>query len=217
MKKLVFALFVMFLSNIFAHVGLRSPLGSEQFTVGESVNISWQIIQIHPQNNWDLYFSSDGGNTWEDLAADLPTTQLEYSWTVPNNITTTARIRVVQDNTEQNYEAESDDFSISVTTDIEDISELAQGYKIFQNYPNPFNPTTVISYSLPTAGIIELSVFSSIGEKVITLVSGQQNSGNHSITWNGKNQNGYVLPSGMYYYSMTFKNFTQTRKMLLIK
>lgn len=151
------------------------------------------------------------------FGADLPTTQLEYSWTVPNNITTTARIRVVQDNTEQNYEAESDDFSISVTTDIEDISELAQGYKIFQNYPNPFNPTTVISYSLPTAGIIELSVFSSIGEKVITLVSGQQNSGNHSITWNGKNQNGYVLPSGMYYYSMTFKNFTQTRKMLLIK
>ena len=100
-----------------AHVGLNVPVGGEVFVVGEAVRIEWIVFVPHTQDNWDLFFSPDGGDTWEDIEIDLPVSQLSYQWVVPNITTDEAQIRIYMDNLEgtQNYSAISGEFSIRET------------------------------------------------------------------------------------------------------
>ncbi len=81
-----------------------------------------------------------------------------------------------------------------------------------QNYPNPFNPATVISYQLPAANFVKLTVYNALGQKVQTLAEGMQDAGRHTVTFNS---NG--LSSGIYYYRITTATFTKTRKMILMR
>ena len=87
-----------------------------------------------------------------------------------------------------------------------------EGFTLHQNYPNPFNPSTEISYHLPASSIVNIRVFDMLGREVATLMDGQQTSGDHSITFNATN-----LTSGMYFYSIQAGEFSQTRKMMLVK
>ncbi len=89
---------------------------------------------------------------------------------------------------------------------------IPSGFQLSQNYPNPFNPTTTIQYSLPSRTFVTLDVFNAIGQKVKTLVSGEQSSGVHEIQFNGNN-----LPSGVYFYHLSAGTFSKTEKMVLIK
>jgi len=86
-----------------------------------------------------------------------------------------------------------------------------------QNYPNPFNPETRISFSLKEAGRVTLTVFNVRGESVRTLVAGQLNAGAHMVVWDGRNDYGQPLPSGMYIYTMRINNFEEKRTMMFLK
>ncbi|MCH9029986.1 MAG: hypothetical protein IH819_10325, partial [Bacteroidetes bacterium] len=66
-----------------AHVKPDFPVGSETFTAGDTVNIQWHIQVQHPIMNWDLYFSPDGGITWQEIQIDLDPSALKYLWEVP--------------------------------------------------------------------------------------------------------------------------------------
>jgi len=99
-----------------AHVALDYPQGGETFIVGETILIQWHIVAPHITLNWDLFFSVDGGETWDTLQMDIPTSQLSYEWAVPDSITTQARIQVFQDNEGQNYLDNSMDFTIAPNT-----------------------------------------------------------------------------------------------------
>ena len=83
---------------------------------------------------------------------------------------------------------------------------------LLTNYPNPFNPTTSIEYNLPQSSIVSIQIFNSLGEKVKTLYSGLQTSGSHEIVFDGG-----LLPSGIYFYQIITKDFSQTKKCLLLK
>jgi hypothetical protein len=85
-------------------------------------------------------------------------------------------------------------------------------YRLYPNYPNPFNPTTVISYSLPVACYVDLSVYNIIGQKVAILVDEVQNSGNYKIDWNATG-----LSSGIYFYQLKTKDYNTTGKMILMR
>ncbi len=85
------------------------------------------------------------------------------------------------------------------------------------NYPNPFNPTTTISYTVPTAGDVSLKVYNMKGQVVRTLVNTSVNAGNHTVTWNGTDDNGSAVSSGLYFYKIQSNNQTLTKKMLLAK
>ena len=95
-----------------AHVALDNPLGGETFIAGEIVIAEWHETIPHNTLNWDLYFSSDEGITWEIIEADIPYAVLSYEWTVPEIITTQGRIRVVQDNEGMDYNDFSQNFTI---------------------------------------------------------------------------------------------------------
>jgi hypothetical protein len=93
-----------------------------------------------------------------------------------------------------------------------DQEEVINEYALNVNYPNPFNPTTQISYQLPESGNVNLIVYNSLGEEVATLINSFQSSGKHSVQFDASD-----LPSGVYIYRLSSKNFTSTKKMLLTK
>jgi protocatechuate 3,4-dioxygenase beta subunit len=90
-------------------------------------------------------------------------------------------------------------------------------YALAQNYPNPFNPTTTISYSLPEAGKVRLLIYNLRGELVRTLVDGHQSASSYQIVWNGEDRLGQIVPSGIYLYRLQAGNFSQIRRMVLLK
>jgi len=85
-------------------------------------------------------------------------------------------------------------------------------FKLYQNYPNPFNPTTVISYSLPDAGFVNLTVYNTLGQKVKNLINNYQTSGQYTVTVDATH-----LASGVYLYRLTFGNKVLTEKFTVLK
>jgi hypothetical protein len=100
----------------------------------------------------------------------------------------------------------------STVTSVKETKPLPKQFFLSQNYPNPFNPTTVISYQLPVISLVTLKIYDILGREVKMLVAEKQNAGYHSVTFDAKN-----LPSGIYFYSIAAGQFTQIKKMMLIK
>lgn len=108
--------------------------------------------------------------------------------------------------------------TIQSATDVDDILDnLPTAYALLQNYPNPFNPTTEIEFALPKASVISLVVYNLLGRQVRTLADGSFAAGQHRITFDGRADDGTQLGTGVYFYRLTTANFTQSRKMLLVK
>jgi hypothetical protein len=91
-----------------------------------------------------------------------------------------------------------------------------QAYALEQNAPNPFNPVTAIRYDLPVAGMIQLSVYNIMGQKVTDLVHQAQESGSYTVRWDGLDQRGRKVAAGVYIYSLRAGDFSQARKMVLL-
>ncbi|MGB2698426.1 MAG: T9SS type A sorting domain-containing protein, partial [Candidatus Zixiibacteriota bacterium] len=96
-------------------------------------------------------------------------------------------------------------------------TKLKTAFNLDQNYPNPFNPETVIEYVLPTNSQIKLSIYNILGQHIKTLIDEYQKAGSNKAVWNGKDQAGRKVSSGVYFYRLKAGEFTQTRKMLLIR
>ncbi|MCP4704016.1 MAG: HYR domain-containing protein [candidate division Zixibacteria bacterium] len=94
---------------------------------------------------------------------------------------------------------------------------LPDQFGLAQNYPNPFNPSTSISFAIPTATTVTLEIFNILGEKVATPFSGMATAGVNQIIWDGKNESGSSVASGIYFYRMTANDFEKTCKMVLMK
>ena len=94
---------------------------------------------------------------------------------------------------------------------------IPQSYSLDQNYPNPFNPSTSISYALAQPSQVELKIFNLKGGLVKTLFDGRQSAGNHSIQWNGANNLGEEVATGIYFYKLTTDKFVAVKKMILSK
>jgi len=97
------------------------------------------------------------------------------------------------------------------TIDVNDVS-LLNSYSLSQNYPNPFNPSTKINYSVGEPGYVQLKVYNILGVEIASLINEQKKAGSYAVDFNASK-----LSSGVYFYSITVNNFTQTRKMILEK
>jgi len=95
--------------------------------------------------------------------------------------------------------------------------QIPSRYALEQNYPNPFNPSTTIRYELPQAGPVRLEVYNMIGQKVRTLVNSLQNAGAWTMQWNGRDDLGRTVSSGVYFYRLEASSVVLTKKMLLMK
>jgi hypothetical protein len=101
---------------------------------------------------------------------------------------------------------------VKLSTGIVDNNNYPSDFRLLQNYPNPFNPTTTIHYSIPQSAAITLKIYDIDGKEINTLVNEIQQPGEHGIVWSSE---GY--PSGVYMYRIAAGNYTETKKMVLLK
>ena len=205
-----------FLTNLAVHTVVSSPGQIGDFWFQENVSNGvasaavaygtwhWQKIVVDGQNI--------SVTAWAD-GEPMPDTAT-YSY---EPLTTTEAPSFI-------LEGVTDDDSSSVQIDelwynetptglgISDEAPIASRYELGQNYPNPFNPTTHIRFNIPETANAKLTVFNVMGEEVATLVNGVMQAGGHTVSWNAAS-----MPTGVYFYQLESGNFSQTKKLLLVK
>ena len=97
------------------------------------------------------------------------------------------------------------------------VGEQPKDFSLQQNFPNPFNPSTKIGYSIPRAEHVSLTVYNALGQIVRILVNERKGIGNYAITWDGRDEAGKDVPIGIYIYKLQAGNFSDTKKMHLVK
>jgi hypothetical protein len=106
----------------------------------------------------------------------------------------------------------------SATLGIDVSSEtLPNRFGLKQNYPNPFNPTTEIAFTLDQTADVNLSIYNMLGQKVRTLTNGSKNAGTHTLQWNGLDEMGQNVSTGIYLYRLTSGSKSITKKMAFMK
>lgn len=182
--------------------------------------------RYHPAGTIDeigLVTSTDGGATWSNqhivsrtdhdggyqgMDPRVTSSGIDMAWREGYSIN-------VNDPAEQAIVYGHVDLSIVGLEDLQ--PQIVDKFELAQNYPNPFNPTTQIKYSVNKLGDYELAVYNLLGEKIRTLVSSQLSAGEYSIDWNGKNEYGKDVASGIYFYRLSGKNLSIIKKMALIR
>lgn len=103
-------------------------------------------------------------------------------------------------------------YSVLTSAEESQITGIADSYSLSQNFPNPFNPSTTIRFSIPESGVISLKVFDRLGREVAVLSEGFRNTGVYESSFDASS-----LSSGVYFYTLKGRSFSETKKMLLIK
>jgi hypothetical protein len=173
---------------------------------GNSVNLTWQTatelnnsgfeIQRKTENSdWNKIGFVDGAGTTSEI------TNYSYTDSYSSEETVYYRLRQVD------FDGKSS-FSKVINVDLNG----PFNFVLNQNYPNPFNPSTTISFSIPNATNVKLSIYNQIGQKVGELVNKSLQAGSYNFNWNASKQS-----SGIYYYELQTNEFKSVRKMTLIK
>ncbi len=187
---------------------------SNNGTTWENLNPSWTNTSLWAlsvtnsnifvaTNNSKIYLSTNNGTNWSDISAGLPA-NIGIDEITCNS--THAFAMVYQ--TGAVYRR-----PLSELIGIQPISsEVPKQFSLSQNYPNPFNPVTNINFNVKKRGLVKLAVFNSIGQEIETLINQQLSPGSFKVDWNAASH-----PSGVYYYKIAAGEYTETRKMILIK
>ncbi|MHB1050902.1 MAG: FlgD immunoglobulin-like domain containing protein [Bacteroidota bacterium] len=118
----------------------------------------------------------------------------------------------------QKVAVEEFDVNLQILTGVgEQPEQLPVAFALDQNYPNPFNPATTIRFALPNNAPVRMSVYDILGREVRTLLNGDLNAGFHQVVWDGKNNAGTSVSSGVYIYRIEAGSFISTKKMMLMK
>jgi len=139
---------------------------------------------------------------------------------VLHDLSTGADVNMVEEPSYTFHESgDTRDFEIVVTRIAADVEQLAipTTYALSQNYPNPFNAATAVNYALPENTDVVLEIYNLLGQKVVTLVDENQEAGYYSIIWDGMDDDGVPVPTGVYLYKLRAGNFVETKKMVLLK
>ena len=176
------------------------------------------LVEISTDNgqNWNLA----DGYTLSAFSFRLRSIDLS-AYTGVGNENVQIRFRLTSDADGQANGIWIDDISFKVSERplaLEDEGiRVPLAFSLKQNYPNPFNPSTTIQYSIPKTEQVDLTIYTITGEKVKTLVSDKVEAGYHDVQWNGLNDHGISVASGVYIYRIKTKGFNKAMKMLFLK
>jgi flagellar hook assembly protein FlgD len=95
--------------------------------------------------------------------------------------------------------------------------EMVKAFSILNNYPNPFNPSTTIAYELAEPTAVSINIYDAVGKFVKNIENSEKGAGYHSTIWNGKDEKGSPVSSGVYFYRLQTDMYVETRQMLLLK
>ena len=200
------------------------PAGTSEFNLRLEWNDGWDryptddldMAVYDPDNNLIL-LDNDGDDDNDGISLDAPE-RLNLVSPAAGTYTVSVEGFTVWENKEK-FKLYADivggtPFNLAKQTSAE---ALPTEFSLSQNYPNPFNPSSVINYDLPHDAFVTLNVYDIQGRLVRTLINENNDAGYHSVIFNGKNDTGNKLASGMYIYRITTPEFTQVKKMLLLK
>ncbi len=176
-------------------------------SVSNTVNIAWRTatetnnkgFSIFRDENFVSFISGNGTSTEEK----------SYSFSEANVPSGKHYYKVMQ----HDYDGTSKEIANLEVF----VGGIADSYELLQNFPNPFNPTTSFEYQIPVNSNVRIAVYNSLGEVVQTLINEEKDAGFYSATWNGRNEYGQSVSSGIYYYQIQAGDFVQSRKMILMK
>ncbi len=185
---------------------------------------TWHTKLFADAGNWNEVGSGEYRFVLKDTSQDW--TQYQVIITVPDNTVraVSVRPRAYPLFTGIGY---YDDFSVNaldqVVTSVPGSGPTPLGsvvpadYKLSQNFPNPFNPTTSINYDLPKSSVVKIEIYNIVGQRMKTLVNELQAAGKWSVQWNGNDDAGVHVASGIYFYRLETPNAVLTQKMVLLK
>ena len=181
-------------------------------------------------DNWVVDVSNDGGTTWTSVENVNPPNNEQNVW-LPIEVDIIALFGI-PDQVQLRFKASDLGSGSIVEAAVDDLVILTRGgalavespaesapvrFAVGPNRPNPFNPSTTITYSLPERTEVKVSVFDVSGREVRQLLNEVQEAGERSVQWNGVDDAGQALSSGVYYYRVEASGLSATRKMVLIK
>jgi hypothetical protein len=180
------------------------------------IQLRWITVTERDNYGFEIQRSLKGESDWEKVGfvKGNGTTAISHSYSFVDNAQSTDELiyRLKQINMNGSYTL-SDEVNVK-------LSQPDQ-YVLFQNYPNPFNPDTRIDYQVPAnmTGVVKinLAIYNLLGAEVRNLVSIDQPAGYYSVRWDGRDNQGYLVPTGTYFYRLVAGNFVATRRLVLIK
>jgi len=169
-------------------------------------------------------FTSVNGNTMRVLSIDLSGNMIDLASGLLMNVP----VQVIDENASGPTDFAVEDLIISGPGGVEIVAECLVSiidiglpgpteFSLMQNYPNPFNPTTNIRYDIAERGDAHLVIYNMLGQEVRTLVNGNQNVGRYEVEWNGLDNSGHPVATGIYVYHLQAGSYSKTIKMAYIK
>jgi len=179
-------------------------MGSFEAVPGDRmVTLNWQSMSETNNDHWTV--KRDGEEIWTEPGQGNRETSTDYTYVdrdVVNGMTYSYILEAV------NYEGNVDEYGPVMAS----VVEVPGDFALAQNYPNPFNASTVIRYQLASDEHVTLKVYNIYGQEVTSLVDADQKAGRYSVQWTGKG-----VSSGMYVYTLTAGDRSETKKMVFVK
>ncbi len=188
-------------------VDLTYPNSKTVVNIGQKHDIAWKYENV---NRFDLQLSIDNGATWSFIATDVTAMNKKFNWLVPNVNSKNAIIRAIYNGDESMEYSRTEAFKIEGTVGVDDDNQI---FVVSTPAPNPFFTGTKVDFTLPYDLNVNVVLFNSIGERVATIISGQEfSAGDHSINIAGDN-----IPSGTYYIVINAGPFNMTKEVIKLK
>ena len=205
-----------FLTNLAVHTVVSAPgqIGDFWFQTNESNGVPSAAVAY---DTWHWQKIVVDGNSvsvtaWADGEAMPDTATYSYEALTTTEAPTFILVGVTDDDSSSVQVGGVWYNETPAGLEISDEAPIATRFELGQNYPNPFNPTTHIRFNIPETANTKLTVFNVMGEKVATLVNSVMQAGGHTVSWNASS-----MPTGVYFYQLESANFSQTKKLLLVK
>jgi len=187
------------------------PQGLMAVLVDEGIHITWEMSADEDFQYYMLEKSSDEAFTEPEVFEMIDIAYLDLDYVL--NESNYYRIAAVDHAGNISDYSDVVDFTVLAT----DLDLIPDVFALHQNYPNPFNPTTQIKYDLPEDAMVSITIYDVMGRSIRSLVNTTQSAGYRTIQWDATNNLGEPVSAGMYIYMIQAGNFTQTKKMVLLK
>lgn len=213
MKRLAISSLVVTIlyTSLAAHVVLETRLTDGHFSPGDIIKINWSPLVEHDQIDWALFFSSDGGDTWEPIEEGLPLYQLTYDWIAPQMESSDMLVQIIQNNdmTEDYFDI-SDTFSIAAeaSTPVLNFNQLAIETHF---YPNPVQNEATLIIRHTGNHQFKVMVNNIHGQMVDRLYSEITQNGDHYYRWKTDS-----FPPGIYQISVHLEGATRSFQILVL-
>jgi hypothetical protein len=196
---------------------MNHPNGGEVFDQGENIIVMWEPPTLDNPDSYTVLFSADEGVTWTEAASGI--TGLSVILDVPDVETEQALYRVyaLKNGEPIGYDTSDLVFTINPDAGAGVVDELPTVFALKQNWPNPFMGTTMLHFDIPKDVDVKLEVFDIRGRLVKSLVDRALPAGRYDIGWDGRDSQGRKAASGVYFYRIEAGQWSQTKRMVIVR